>query len=136
MHHEKDYFLRDIERMTLFLKILLRRIAGLKDENFEPEYDQIEKDLKSQIDFTLGELCDLNQKDLLQKLKGYHISVIEGFIDVAHEFLKKSPTLSKAERSRLAQNILVMLDFVDENSKTFSIQRQSMRTYLADNFLV
>ena len=39
MQQEKDFLQRDIERITLFLKILLRRIAGLKNEDFQQQYD-------------------------------------------------------------------------------------------------
>jgi len=73
MHQEKDYLQRDIERMTLFLKILLRRVAGLSDKDVQPQYDQVEKELKEQMDFPIRELEEWNATELEDKMKWFRL---------------------------------------------------------------
>lgn len=131
MQEEKDYLMRDIERMTLFLKILLQRIAGLTDENFESEYEQIEVDLKEKLDINLFELSEMDEITLLQKLEKLHISYVEKFVEIVYEFLKDIENLELIDKKQnLVSNTIKILDFIDKNSMTYSLQRSTMRDYL------
>ena len=83
MQEEKDYLQRDIERITLFLKTLLRRVAGFTDVNLTPEYDQLEKELQTQIDFSLQDLSDMDTMDLDQKMAPLPLVHIEKLAEIA-----------------------------------------------------
>ena len=124
MQEEKDYLQREIERITLFLKTLLRRVAGFTDENLTPEYDQLEQELQAQIDFSLRDLSDMDTMDLDQKIAALPLVHIEKLAEIAFELLKKR--LVAVNPRNFARNILYMLEHVNRESSVFSLQRQYM----------
>jgi hypothetical protein len=127
MQEEKDYLQRDIERITLFLKIMLKRIAGLNDENFQPQYDELEKDLNEQVDFSLEELNHLNKTRLVQKIESMHLEHIEKLVEIAYEVVGKT---SFNNKKKLVNNVLLMIGYIDEKSNTFSLRRLQIREEL------
>ncbi len=124
MQEEKDYLQREIERITLFLKTLLRRVAGFTDENFSPEYDQLEKELQAQIDFSLHDLSDMDTPDLERKMMSLPLVHVEKLAEVAFELLKKQRVTVNPRN--FARNILYMLEHVNRESSVFSLQRQHL----------
>ncbi|UJH66825.1 hypothetical protein [Allomuricauda sp. SCSIO 65647] len=131
MQQEKDYLQREIERMTLFLKTLLRRVAGLNDENFRPEYDQLEKELKEELNFSLNDLYILDQETFEEKLKELHLSHIEKLVELVCEVLKRDRAFRLSQKNKIAANTIVMLDYIDKKSSTYSLTRQHLRTSLS-----
>ena len=124
MQEEKDYLQRDIERITLFLKTLLRRVAGFTDVNLTPEYDQLEKELQTQIDFSLQDLSDMDTMDLDQKMASLPLVHIEKLAEIAFELLKKQ--LVTVNPKNFAGNVLYMLEYINRESSVFSLHRQQM----------
>jgi len=130
MQQEKDYLQREVERITLFLKTLLRRVAGLKDENFEPQYNQLEKDFKEEVDFSLSELGEMNALTLEQYLKKIHPSHIEKIVQITYEVIQKKQALQISINSGMIVNALKTLNHLNTTSKTYSIERQNLQSKL------
>jgi hypothetical protein len=130
MQQEKDYLQREVERITLFLKTLLRRVAGLKDENFEPQYNQLEKDFKEEVDFSLSELGAMNALTLEKYLKKIHPSHIEKIVQITYEVIQKKQALQISINSGMIVNALKMLNHLNTTSKTYSIERQNLQSKL------
>ena len=99
-------------------------MAGLTNDDFQPQYDQLEKDLKEQVDFSIQELNQLNAAELKDKLASLHLAHIESIVEIAFEILKKSSTKNK---ERFLRNILLMIDYVNDNSDSISLQRIHIR---------
>ena len=135
MQQEKDYLQREIERITLFLKTLLRRFAGLDDENFEEEFHQMETDLQTEFDFSIKAIGELDSEQLKTKLAQLHHSHVEILAEIAFEVFKKSyhnPTAA-INTNRLVLNTLEILYYLDSVSKTFSVQRENWKAYLKNH---
>jgi hypothetical protein len=130
MQQEKDYLQREVERITLFLKTLLRKVAGLKDENFEPQYNQLEKDFKEEVDFSLSELGAMNALTLEKYLKKIHPSHIEKIVQITYEVIQKKQALQISINSGMIVNALKMLNHLNTTSKTYSIERQNLQSKL------
>ncbi len=124
MQEEKDYLQREIERITLFLKTLLRRVAGFSDENLTPEYDQLEKELQVQIDFSLRDLSDMDTMALDEKMVSLPLVHIEKLAEIAFELLKKQSVTVNPRN--FARNLLYMLEHINRESSVFSLHRQQM----------
>ena len=124
MQEEKDYLQREIERITLFLKTLLRRVAGFTDDNFTPEYDQLEKELQAQIDFSIQDLSYIDTVDLYRKIKSLPLEHVEKLAEIAFQLLEKR--LITSNPRNFARNVLYMLEYVNKESSVYSLQRQYM----------
>ena len=127
MQQEKDYLQRDIERITLFLKTLLRKVASLNNEDFQPHYNQFEKELQEQVDFSIRDLNELDEVGLKDILVPLHLTHIENLVEIAYEIFKKSNPKNK---KRFVKNVLSMVGYVNEKSDTFSLQRLQIKEEL------
>ncbi|MEM8928107.1 MAG: hypothetical protein AAGC45_07880 [Bacteroidota bacterium] len=127
MQQEKDYLQRDIERISLFLKILLRKVVGLNNEDFQPECSQLEKDLQEQVDFSMQELSQLDEVGLKDKIAPLHLAHIDKLVEIAFEILKKS---NPENKEKICRNILFMIEHLNKESDTFSLQRIQIKEEL------
>ncbi len=127
MQQEKDYLQRDIERISFFLKILLRKVAGLNNEDFQPQYSQLEKNLQEQVDFSIQELSQLDEVELKGKLAPLHLAHIDKLVEIAFEILKKS---NPENKKKFCTNILFMIEQLNEESDTLSLQRIQIKEEL------
>jgi len=85
MQQEKDYILREIQRLTLLLTKLIGKALGLNPNEFEQETQNIESDLKTEFDLTLREISKMEDSVLLErihKLNEEHLEKLAELISV------------------------------------------------------
>ncbi len=129
MQEEKDYLQREIERITLFLKTLLRRVAGFSDEASTPDYDQLERELQTQVDFSFQQLETMDADALKKRIASLPEVHVEQLAEIGFQLLQQG--VPKAAE-QFARNISVMLEYVNQKSAVFSLQRQHMLTALSE----
>lgn len=135
MIEEKDFILREIQRITLLLKRLISNVTGLEGENTAITISEIDQTLKSEFDLSLKEISVLSNEDFLKRIEGLNEIHIEHLTVLIFEVLKNNKdnatTLSFDEQALVRKNIL-MINLLDEKSKIFSLQRMNMKSSLQE----
>lgn len=135
MIEEKDFILREIQRITLLLKRLISNVTGLEGENTAITISEIDQTLKSEFDLSLKEISVLSNEDFLKRIEGLNEIHIEHLTVLIFEVLKNNKdnatTLSFDEQALVRKNIL-MINLLDEKSKIFSLQRMNMKSTLQE----
>ena len=127
MQQEKDYIQREIQRLTLLLSKLIGKALGLETMDFEQEFQNIESDLKNEFDLSLTEISKMGDLELAEKLNELdkvHLEKLAELITV----LVNSPQIEFG--NGLAKKGIVILDFLDNDSKTFSLKRMELKNTL------
>ena len=127
MQQEKDYFQREIQRLSLLLTKLIGMATGLKSDDLEQSIQNIESDLKNEFDLTLRGIEEMEDQELIDKLNGMNEQHSENLAELIHNLINNKHTNFGSE---LAKKGIVILDFLDNNSKTFSLKRMELKNTL------
>lgn len=123
----RDYLIRQIEEMGMFLAILLRRILKMKEENQQEQMEAIvREELIQQLKLDIDQVVMLENEDFLNMVKEYFTSEdqLEKLADIlmvlGNENLK-SYLPTKANYLRKSVFLYVHLQ---ETSSVFSYERR------------
>ena len=133
MEQRNDLILREIEKLGLFLKKLIKDIRGLNPNEIETGINQINEALISEFDLSISAIIELNDDKLLKKITSLHESHIEKLAELLHEIVKKlnpEDTAYGFDRNELARKAIVFIEYIDDNSDTFSIDRMQLKNAL------
>ena len=109
MKQEEDFILREIQKITELITKLLGRVSN---QNMV----EVDRTLKSQFDFSISDIIKLNNIDLQIKIQNLHNDHIE---KLAHLIYKMVLNVDDLNKNELANKAILMIDLVDEKSKTF-----------------
>lgn len=126
MRQEEDFIKREIQKLTI---LLTKLIDSASNQNFEG-IDTIDNILQSRFDFSIQDIITMDTFELRQKLATLHSSHIEKLAELIYELIKKDNFQHKKE---LVNKALLMLDFIDQKSNTFSISRQQLKMELLNH---
>ncbi len=121
---QKDYLLREIEKIGAMLRMIIRRLFERKDEGGQEEhFEQIASELALESNVEFEELVNLKKEDFstyFDKNKGYNSTNIELLADLfAH--LAEISDQGKAFQYRI--KAIELYIYIDETEKTFSMER-------------
>ncbi|MFY9150874.1 MAG: hypothetical protein WAO52_02585 [Prolixibacteraceae bacterium] len=123
----RDYLIRQIEEMGLFLAILLRRILKMKEENQQEQMESaVQEALTGELNIDIGQIIVLENDEFLSLIKE-HISS-EDQLDKLADILRvlgleieHSFTLTKANYLRKS---LLIFNHLQSSSPNFSYERR------------
>ncbi len=130
---ERDYLMREIEKLTALIKKIMGLIEGLNFNNFEERIQQINNNLIGQIGLTLDTVSNMSSSEFLSEIKKIDNLNIELFANLLSELSKKIYHIEKETNinsQKLAKKAILTLDYIDENTKTFSIKRMTLKKEL------
>ena len=120
MKQEEDFILREIQKISELIAKLLGRVSN---QNLA----EVDRTLKSQFDLSISDIINLNNIDLQIKVQNLHNDHIE---KLAHLIYKMILNVDELNNNELANKAILMIDLVDEKSKTFSVERQNLKKQL------
>ena len=126
METEKDFIKREIEKLNLVLIGLINKIIGSSSINIESDIQDTDQTLKDQFGFTLSEITEMNNSDLITRLRKFHSTNLEKLLHLIYEIIQKAELDNSNQiynKRKLAQKAILISEFLDENSTTFSIER-------------
>ena len=129
MQQEKDFIQREIQRLTLLLNKLIGKALGLDIDGFDQGIQNIESDLKSEFDLSLREILEMENSELIAHIRELDEQHLEKIAELISILVKKPKT---ENRNQLAKKGIVLLDFLDSHSKTFSLKRMELKNTLRD----
>ena len=133
METEKDFIKREIEKLNLLLISLINKIIGAKSVNIESEIQDTNQTLKDQIGFTLLEISEMNNSDFILHLRKLHSTNLEKLMQLMYEIIQKSELDNSYEiynKRKITQKAILISEFLDENSTTFSVERSNIKNTL------
>jgi hypothetical protein len=123
---QQDFLLRQLQQMTQAIVALIRRLTGLKEQGTEEEMKQVtDIFLKEYFDTSLQEIAQLPLDKCIEFLtidKKMHSSVADLFAEVL--IANSTYESDKVKMKKLLEKALLILEWVDKSSGTFSQVRQ------------
>lgn len=123
----RDYLIRQIEEMAIFLGILLRRILKLKEENQQDQMETAVKEaLIQETKLDIDQAIVLENPDFLNLAKEYfksddQLEKLADILKVLGENIGQSFTPTKVN---YLQKALFIFLYLQENSSVFSYERR------------
>lgn len=124
---QRDYILREIEKIHVVLQAIMGKITGGNTDipTVSEDFDQLNNQLVEDTRVDLKELLHTDNKQfdhVFKKEYGYNESNIELFADMLAEMAKKADGDMK---NQLNQKALETYEYVDGRSNSFSFNRKS-----------
>ncbi len=130
---QRDFMMREIEKIGAMLRMLIRRRFEQKDtKDGEEEIAEIAEGLALESNVQLEELIDLKKEEFdayFEKQTGFNADNLEMLADLlAHisEFADQEKSI------KYKQKAIELYTYIDETEKTFSMQRMGKVQRLQD----
>ncbi|UMB53542.1 hypothetical protein MKD41_14540 [Lutibacter sp. A64] len=133
MEQRNDLILREIEKLGLVLKKLIKNIHNADSKEIETEINQINETLTSEFNISISSIIKLDNEALLKNINNLHESHLEKLAKLLHEVIKKMNQENKdygLNRKELTKKAILLIDYIDSNSTTFSIDRMHLKNSL------
>lgn len=129
----RDFLMREIEKLILAIRKLIGLVEELTSDNFEETIGQINHDLIELFGFNLNDISEMNEPEFISKINNIDEANLELFALLLSEISKKTNQFKKEETynsKELAKKALLLLNEVDEKTKTFSFNRMELKKEL------
>ncbi|MCG8237346.1 hypothetical protein [Tenacibaculum finnmarkense] len=136
MEHQKDFIEREIQKLTLILTKLISGFSETNLNNFDIGIEEINDVLKSEFDLTIPELSKMTNFTLIKKARGLHKIHIEKLIELLYQIIKKNKSAKTdkvIDENKLIKKTLLLIEYVDKKSNTFSLERLNIKNVLQQN---
>ncbi|MDO7136705.1 hypothetical protein [Algibacter lectus] len=133
MINEKDTLLREIQRLTLLLKTLISKVVDIEPNDIDVAVEETDKVLKSTFDLSLNAISIMPNDDFKSVIKDLNEEHVERLTELIFEVLKKAKQTDKTtgfNTIELIKKNILLINFLDENSDTFSMERMAMKNVL------
>jgi len=123
----RDYLIRQIEEMGIFLSILLRRILKLKEENQQDQIESVVKEsLLQEMKVDIDQVVVLEEADFLAVImetlsSNDQLEKLADILKVLGHEIEHSFTLTKASYLRKS---LFLFTYLQDKSPDFSVERK------------
>ena len=124
----RDYLIRQIEEMGLFLALLLRRILKMKEENQQAAVESVVKEaLLQELKLDIDQVVVLDNTDFLAVAKQYFTSddQLEKLADILKVLGQKTVQSLSPTRSNYLLKSLLLFTYLQETSSAFSYERRT-----------
>lgn len=123
----RDYLIRQVEEMGIFLALLLRRILKMKEEKQEGQIESAVKEtLIQELKLDIDEVVVLENQDFIQVAKEYfssddQLEKLADILKVLGQDIENSFTLTKVN---YLLKSLFLYSYLQESSTNFSFERK------------
>ena len=132
MEVEKDFIKREIQKLLLLLIHLIGRTGKINSNNVRNEIENINEALKNAFDLSFVRMAKMENSKFIEHISKLHESHIDKILKLIYEIILKIPPESlgeKFEKTKIILKGIIIIDFIDEKSKTFSIERKNMKCF-------
>ena len=131
---QRDYILREIEKISVLILGLIARLREAKAENrLDRERDSVSDEFESSSNVNIYKVIGSDLEDLpglLSNDLGFDFRNMELMADLLIEF---SSNMDEDQRRMAIEKSVFLLELVDRESKVFSFERQIKITELKLN---
>lgn len=133
MQQESDYFLREIKKLTLFITNLISNLNTSNKDELENGIRETDDFIRKKWGISLKEIASISSFDFINKFKELQEIPIEKLAELLNVFIKKSATLEVSEQyngKELAKKGILLINILNDKSKTYSIKRMELKKEL------
>lgn len=133
MEQRKDFIEREIQKLTLLMIKLINQISGANINDFEIGIKETNNALKSQFDLTIEEISNMQDFTLIEKISSLQETLVEKLVELLNEIIKKNDLIKTEKiinKNKLIKKTLLLIEYIDKNSNTFSLERLKMKNVL------
>lgn len=131
MEYSKDFIERELQKLTL---LLIKLISGLTESNainFEKDLEETNSFLKKEFNLTITEITAMNAAALIESLKKTNPIHLEKIVELISVIAQKNEwTENKNEKNELISKGLVLIEYLNDKSDTFSFKRINLKSDL------
>ena len=124
----RDYLIRQIEEMGIFLAILLRRILKMKEENQQGQMETaVRESLFSELKLDVEQVVVLNDNDFLAVAKEHFTSEtqLEKFADILMILGKEIVSTFSLTKANYLLKALLLFNHLQNTTTSFSYERRN-----------
>ena len=124
----RDYLIRQIEEMGVFLALLLRRILKMKEENQQASVESVVKEsLLQELKLDIDQVVVLENTDFLFVTKQYFTSEdqLEKLADILMVLAQNIETSFSLTKSNYLLKSFFLFTHLQETSSVFSYERRA-----------
>jgi hypothetical protein len=124
----RDYLIRQVEEMGIFLAILLRRILKLKEENQQGQMEAVVKEsLMNEMQLDVEQAVMLDNSDFLELVKEHLKSEnqIEKFADILMALGKEIVSAFSLTRANYLLKAFFLFNYLQNTTTSFSYERRN-----------
>jgi len=124
----RDYLIRQIEEMGIFLAILLRRILKMKEENQQVSVESVVKEsLLQELKLDIDQVVMLENNDFMNVAKQYFTSEnqLEKLADILMVLGQDIGTSFSLTKSNYLLKSFFLFNHLQETSSVFSYERRA-----------
>ena len=130
---QRDFLMREIERLSQILSKLTLKVSGLKAVDFKVIIKEVDDTLFTEFDLSLDNIITIDKPNLLEKIKNSDKVNIDLLILLLSEIIEKINNLEKRSNYdivALSNKAIILIDYLDKETKTFSIERMNLKKKL------
>ena len=121
---QRDYILREIEKISVMLLAMLGKFKRIKSKKqFEQERALVNQHMEESGGLTIDKLLSFTDEEIISyidKNKGFDPGNIELLADLLNVFAENLPD---SESRNLNKKAVLILEYIDRETKTFSMER-------------
>jgi len=133
MQQSKDYLEREIEKLSLMLVSLIEKVTGLNANTASDELDKIDTTLQGELDLNLVKIGEMESEEFLDHISTLHEAHLNYLAELLYRLILKTdlPKLNqKLDTPKIAKKAILLINILDQKSKTFSMERLQMKDHL------
>jgi len=130
---QRDFLMREIERLSQILSKLISKVSGLKAVDFQVIIKEVNDILYSEFDLNLDNIIAIDKPNLLAKIKDTDRVNIELLTSLLAKIIEKIQDLEKQsdyDIAELSKKAIVLIEYIDHETKTFSMERMNLKKKL------
>ena len=121
---QRDYILREIEKISVMLLAMLGKFRRIKSKKqFEQERSMIDSELEEAGELSIDKLISFTDEEIISYIdenKGFDPGNMELLADLLNVFAENLP---ENDSQNLNKKALLILEHIDRESRTFSMER-------------
>lgn len=124
----RDYLIRQVEEMGIFLALLLRRILKLKEENQQNQMENaVKESLFQELKLDIEQVIVLSDDDFLTVAKAHFSSEnqLDKFADILMVLGKEIVTTFSLTKANYLLKALLLFNYLQNTTTSFSYERRN-----------
>ncbi|MDG1246706.1 MAG: hypothetical protein P8P28_06840 [Polaribacter sp.] len=133
MQQESDYLLREVKKLILFITNLISNLNTSNKDALENAIRETDDSIRKKWGISLKEIASITGCDFINKFNELQEVPIEKLAELLNVFIKKSAELEVNEhynRKELAKKGILLINILNDKSKTYSIKRMELKKEL------
>ncbi len=133
MEQESDYILREVKKLTLFITNLISNLNTSNKDELDNGIRETDDFIRKKWGISLKEIASISPFDFTNKFKELEEIHLEKLAELLNVFIKKMATLDMNEQYKgkeLAKKGILLINILNDKSKTYSIKRMELKKEL------